>query len=372
MEVTIIFSGLAILALLYLQSYIYQRFWAKGLAVNVQFSSKEAFEGDRLYIKEELTNHKLLPLPWICLKYYMPQSLVFEGEEAFVLDRYQNELFTIMAYQRIQRRLGFTCSKRGFYCFRRVSLVANNILYTKSHSKDYQLSSQLTVFPKLIDSPDLAIIYKKIDTAILAQQLINPDPFEFRGIREYQPTDPFRNINFKATAVSHQLMVNIHAPTAAKKLNIILNLEPYNAYPNLEVYEQSIRLCASIAGHYISENVKVGLVTNGRDIDTREEIVISEGASTAHLYNIYEALARVDLTLMITATMSSMSDYLENLTDRETFYLIISANHNFRFMQAFEFLENNGINAFLIVPAFNDMKVTCTESEKLAIWEADV
>jgi len=351
----IIFIGLAVLALVYLQKYLYYHYWDLGLNMDARFSSKEAFEGDRLYVIETLTNQKFLPLPWVFSKLRMPYNLEIVGGGNDT--RQQGELFSVMMYQSIRRRFSFVCNKRGFYTINRIQLSASNILYTEEFNKDWHINGQLVVFPKLIDDcPQLELIYKRIDADVLFNQILNPDPFEFRGIREYQATDAFRDINFKATAITQQLMVNIHAPTSAKKLNIILNLEkpPYDA----EIYEQAIRLCATIASYYIGENVMVGLHSNGRDIGTREEITLGAGASTTHLYNIYESLARIELLLRI----APMANYLETLTDNETVYLIISPYHQADFLRAFEDLENRGISAFLIIPGDN---------EKITIWGAD-
>ena len=354
---TIIFLGCMILAIVTLQNYLYRRFWDRGLVIKIKFSAKEAFEGESLYLTEELTNNKLLPLPWLFLSFRMSEHLV-ENES-------QNELFSLMMHQYVSRQLSFVCGKRGVYSFRNVNLTASNLLHTEQFKKNIKIVNQLVVFPKLLESPELGIINKQLDTAILSTQLINPDPFEFRGIREYQSTDPVRSINFKATAVAGELMVNIHAPTSSKRLNIILNLEPYNTYPNQELYEQAIRLTASIAGRYINENVNVAFATNGRDITSREEISLGAGGSTSHLYNVYESLARIDLTQSVTP----ISEYIDKILDHEAVYLVISTYHQAGLLDAIERLRGSGVSAFLVVPVFNSMKVKL-EPEYASIWEA--
>lgn len=40
---------------------------------------------------------------------------------------------------------------------------------------------------------------QNLDAEVLLNNIINPDPLKFRSIREYQPTDTVRDINFKAT-----------------------------------------------------------------------------------------------------------------------------------------------------------------------------
>jgi len=374
---TIIFMGLFIVAIIALQNYLYRRYWDKGLSVNIKFSAKEAFEGDKLYLSEELTNRKFLPLPWLFLSFRMSGNLVFldennpdmissDNEATDIVN--QNELFSIMMYQRLRRQVAFICNKRGIYRFERVNLAAYNLMYTKQFTKDVNATNQLVVFPKIIETPELEILYKKMDAELLSHQLINPDPFEFRGIREYQPTDPAHTVNFKATAVSQQLMVNIHAPISSKRLNILLNLEPYSTYPDYELYEHAIRLCASIAGHYIHDNVNVAFATNGRDIASREVISLRGGASTAHLYNIYEALARIDLTL----SAAPFSINVDKIMDYEAVYLIISVYHQENLLDSFEGLRNRGGTAFMVIPVFDKADIKCKETEYVSVWEVEV
>ena len=371
---TIIFLGLLIYALYILHNYIYRRFWTNGLTVNIKFSAKEAFEGDKLHLTEEITNRNFLPLPWLYLSFRMSSNLVFldetqpdeeidDSETSGIVN--QNELFSVMMYRSIRRQVAFLCSRRGVYRLERVNLSTYNLLHTARFTKDFKAVNQLVVFPQIISIAELEILYKKLDAEILSHQLINPDPFEFRGIREYVPTDPANTVNFKATAVSQQLMVNIHAPISSKRLNIILNLEPYTAYPDRELYENSIRMCASVAQHYILDNVNVSFATNGRDIASREEIRLLEGASTAHLYSIFEALARIDLSYKA----APMHEYIGNIKDYESVYLIISAYHKEDLMEACEYLRNRGGTAFLVIPTTNAKDVELNQTEYVSVWE---
>jgi len=359
--------GFVVLGLVALQNYLYYKWWDKGLTLDIKFSAKEAFEGDTLFIQEELSNRKFLPLPWVFAKFQLSRNLKFEGAAGNSDAHYQNDLFSVMMYQSIRRRISFVCGRRGFYRLRNINLICSNLLHTKRFSRDIQCFSELTVFPKLLEEHDkLDVLFRNLDSALLSNSLINPDPFEFKGIREYQFTDPLKDVNFKASAVAQQLMVNIHAPTSSKRLEIILNLEYYSSFPNLELYEQAIRLSATVAAKFVSEDVKVGLNTNGRDLSTGENIRIHCGGTTAHLYSIFQALARIDTTLRA----KSIASYLENIQDESVVYLIISSYHQGDFVSAVEDMEARGIAYTVVLPVQKGMKVDVAESEKVKIWEA--
>jgi len=369
----ILFMGLVVLGLIVLQNNVYNRLWDKGLSLDIRFSSKEAFEGDSLSLHEELVNNKFLPLPWVFVKFNVSRNLVFEGEEQRNTSdaHYQSDLFSIMMYQSIRRKMNFVCSKRGFYRLRNVTMACSNLLYNRRFNKNVDCVSELTVFPRLLDDhEDINLIYRNLDATILSNSLINPDPFEFRGIREYQPTDPMRDINFKATAVAQQLMVNIHAPTSSKRLEIVLNMEHNRPYPESELYEQTIRLAATIAERYIEQGVKLGLYVNGKDALTGENVSVVAGEGASHTYKVFQALARINLFLKT----GHISPYLNNLQNNgeSPVYLIISPYCEQDFLDAIEGMKNRGLSVFVVVPTQKGMddNIGIVETDTTRIWEA--
>jgi len=369
----IIFMGLVVFGLVVLQNYMYNRLWDKGLSLDLRFSSREAFEGDSLILHEELTNNKFLPLPWVFVKFNVSRNLIFDGDQNKNISdaHYQSDLFSIMMFQSIRRRMPFVCSKRGFYRLRNITMACSNLLYNRRFNKHVENFTELTVFPKLLDTDnDINLIYKNLDATILSNSLINPDPFEFRGIREYQPTDPMRDINFKATAVAQQLMVNIHAPTSAKRLEIILNVEHNRPYPEFELYEQAIRLTATIAEKYISQGVKLGLYTNGKDVLVAETISVAAGEGASHMYKVFQALAHIGFSFKA----ERLSPYLNNLQDsgENPVYLVISPYCEQDFLDAVEGMKNRGLSVSVIVPVQKgaDDDIDIVETETMRIWEA--
>jgi len=369
----ILFMGLVVFGLIMLQNHMYNRLWDKGLILDLKFSSKEAFEGDSLSLHEELLNNKFLPLPWVFVKFNVSRNLVFENDnEKNVSDaHYQSDLFSIMMYQSIKRKMSFVCTKRGYYRLRNITMACSNLLYNRRFNKNVENYTELTVFPKLLDgNEDINLIYKNLDATILSNSLINPDPFEFRGIREYQSTDPMRDINFKATAVAQQLMVNIHAPTSSKRLEIVLNLEYNRPYPEFELYEQSIRLAATMVERYIGQGVKLGMYTNGKDILSADNIAIKAGEGHSHMYKIFQALARISLNFRV----GHISPYLNNLRDdgENPVYLIISPYFEQDLRDAVDDMKRRGLSVSVIVPTQKgiDDDIDIIETDTLRIWEA--
>jgi uncharacterized protein (DUF58 family) len=357
-----------LLLLFVLQNYVYKTLWDRGLDYRAQFSAREAFEGDRLFLKEELSNKKFLPLPWVFVHFRLSEYLLFinpEGEP--VPHNVPNNLYAVMSYTAIRRRKPFLCRKRGVYNLRSASLTAGNLLHTHEYEKDFPLHGELLVFPRLLDDcKQMDLLYRQLDTVVRSNRLNNPDPFEFRGLREYQPGDPLRFVNFKASAVAQQMMVNIHAPTAGQKLVLALNLEDMHA-PG-ELHETAIRICATLAEHYLTQDAGVGFYTNGMSFPgtrhTDKSASLRTGSGGGHLYDIYACLARIVPGVLCTP----MARYMDRLTDKEQVYIFISSYYEADIRESFRGLEERGVEAFMVVPAA--IPISLAESKRTFLWEA--
>ena len=359
--------SIVILLLVILQNYCYKRLWDKGLTFDIKFSATEVFEGDEMHLRERLTNKKFLPLPLVLIKIPVSANFIFQDNDETVPGVYSS-MFSPMMYSAITRKRTFICHKRGVYGIRRGNITVSNIMHTRQYEKELHFNQELLVFPKpLYNFADISMIFKQLDSAILTNRLINPDPFEFRGIRDYQPTDALKSVNFKASAIAQKLMVNIHAPTADLRLNLVLNMTDCGRKVPQEVYEQGIRLCAALAEHYMEKKASVSFYTNGRDSVTGNTMHLSDGTGAGHLHKIFECLARISTSYIC----EPLTDYVNRLADREQVYVFISSYHGADFMEAFNELEQRGVSAFLIVPTVKEMDISVTNSTKIATIDVE-
>lgn len=295
MEIVVVL--LAALLIYALQRTVYKKFWDHGLHLSLRYERNTAFEGDQTALLEVLSNHKLLPLPWVNVKFQVHRSLDFtDSSNAQITDYYyRNDLFSIATRQRITRRLPFRCTKRGFYTIHGADMVSSDLLGLQTLAKSTACATQLTVYPVFADSVPLSIPYKRINGSLIRRSVITPDPFAFRGIREYQPTDSMRSINFKASARTGSLMSNVYDPSFSQELVLILNIEKYKEWQHDDLYEYAIRIAATLSDMALRDGVPIRFYTNGRDIVTTDELTCSTGSGDAQFIRILEALARIDL-----------------------------------------------------------------------------
>jgi hypothetical protein len=279
-----------------LEGAIYKRVWDKGLSSEVKITPSKAFQGDKCRIEITLANRKLLPLPWLWVKLHISSSLIFNDSEKAKGDYvYRNALFCIMGWQEINKSLSFVCTKRGYYPLRSFEIIGTSILFNGKRSHSFDTSCAVTVYPALVDDKQIDELLARLDGEVAIRGFINPDPFEFAGIRQYSPSDSFRDINFKASAHSGTLMTNTHNPTIKGELTIILCIKSLKGSFEDERFEYAVSLAATLAEHYISSGCSVALKCNALDGASGEKIFIDEGIGMGCLNMIYEALARLDL-----------------------------------------------------------------------------
>jgi uncharacterized protein (DUF58 family) len=203
--------------------------------------------------------------------------------------------------------------------------------------------------------------------SVRVRRFINPDPFEFRGIREYQPTDSLRNVNHRASAKTGDLMVNMFEPTSSRRVTLWLGTDPYSATPLPKVYEDSIRLTAALAEMFIADGLTVELKTGAMNVLSEgRRIGVLGGAGGNHLTMILEALALTDLSQPHEpiASILTPSD-----TGEDSVHVLICPYDGEDAEQAVEKLRNSGQDVIWILPHRKDTHMRVTQTDSTFYWE---
>ena len=130
---------------------------------------------------------------------------------------------------------------------------------------------------------------------VLAQQALLPDPFEIQSVRSYESYDPYRSINWKASARTGNLKVNVYAPTSSWQVMFLLDVTSDRIWKDEALTEEAIRLCGSYSQMLMKEGISVSLCTNGIDCLSKTWGYLEAGAGMAHGRTIMEMLTRIDI-----------------------------------------------------------------------------
>lgn len=129
----------------------------------------------------------------------------------------------------------------------------------------------------------------------MAKRHMLEDPFEYRGIREYAPYDEMKTINWKATARTGDLMVNIRNYTSLRAVRIFLNLADTGILKNEQLVELCISIAARFAGELLEQGIRVAVYANGEDVLTGDPMKMQPSAGPGHMESINRAFARISL-----------------------------------------------------------------------------
>ena len=294
----IIAIGIIAFALFAVQRYVYQRMWNKSLYVKVDFTSTQMFQGETGQLKEVVENRKRLPLPVLKVKFQTDRNLVFgEKDGSKVTDLfYWNDVFQVGGGEKITRTLNFTAKKRGYYKVLGIDLVSADLFLTTEMVETRHEGCYLYVYPRPFSSPEFKQSLQQLNGEILTRRHLVEDPFEYRGIREYQPYDDMRSVNWKATAKTGDLKVNQKNYTSLQTIRVFFNIEDTGILKKEDAVEMCFRIVAGIARFFLEQGIRIAVYGNGVDIINGEPVCVEAGAGSGQMDRIYKALARVDTT----------------------------------------------------------------------------
>lgn len=355
-----------------IQKKLYLRNWAKNLTVKISFNDTIVVEGQSTYFEEIIENNKFLPLPILHVKFSAPKSFLFEKEEnTTVSDHfYRNDVFNISPHQRIHRKYPLILSKRGFYTLSQLDIISRDLFLTEILALHLKTDASIHVLPKKFSFQTIPTNLMTTLGDMIHKNHIYEDPFEFKGIRNYQPYDSIHSINWKSTARTGDLRVNTFNSTSSKNISLYLNLET-NAYLRSDyLQEESIRLASTIASIILSANISFSFYTNGKDIITDESFFIESGSGKNHIRQIDLALSRIDLNKKQSDFLPFMN-HIKKQDPKKNQIIIISNYRKEDLLDAYSSIVSAGFATLFIVPEFRDVEVKSNLIPNVLIWEVN-
>ena len=346
---------------------VYSKHWDKGLSVDIKLSPKEIIEGNNAKLIEVIRKEGILPLPSLHIKFKASKYFNFQNQvNSNITDNYyRSDVFSIIGHKKITRTLDFIATKRGYYTIDSIDIIASNIFLSKNYISVIDNNTCIYVYPKTIPQKEIQIPLDNILGDYIAKKSLNEDPFEFRGIRNYQPYDTFSSINWKVTAKSNTIMVNQYNFTSSLEAEILFNADLPN-FKSHEFGEMGIRIVATLAATICKFSIPLKFKTNAYDILTNNIINIPTSTGPNQLRLINESLAKIDLL----ADTNDFISILNNDSDKETLKIIVSADCRDSILNAYRDLKTKNKNVILIIPtSSDDKKVNIGNENDVFIWE---
>lgn len=298
----------------------------KGLTVERRFTAPAVFEGETGEMTEVVCNNRLLPVPLLRVESRVPAGICLDARAAKEENgsTYHRSVFTLMPYQRITRHHTVLFAKRGSYDLGNAALTAADLLGFSLCSRDQQMSVPVLVYPRLPDEEELPAPLTCLYGDLTRRNRLLTDPFLFRGMREYVPGDPVRDIHWPATARTGQVTVRLHDPSAGLKLLCVINcqLKP-DQWDDLMDYEQApveraISLAAGLCVSTLRGGMEAGFCCNMPEGESGQPAFYAPAAGPGREEELLSAFARLRVHRVL-----SFTEFLRTLDAGENTDIVI-------------------------------------------------
>lgn len=218
-----------------------------------------AFWGEEIPVTIHLYNKNRLSIPWLQLRESVAVELTARQptNQVISLPRRQSVALTYMVQTR----------RRGYYRLGPLRLKTSDLFGFFPEQVRSLPPNYLTVYPRLWTLSQLNLPSRLPFGVVGSRQRLFEDPARPMGVRQFRSGDSLRQINWKASAHTRDLLVKTFEPAISLETAVLLNLHvgDYVLRDRAYTVEWAIEVAASLAARLVDLRQPVGLITNGVD-----------------------------------------------------------------------------------------------------------
>jgi uncharacterized protein (DUF58 family) len=301
---------LLLVSLLFFLAGGISKLWGRYCLSRVEYkrhlSANCVFFGEDVQLDIEVSNRKMLPLPWIQIDDELPEELELAKGKTSPSHKpgrvILTNLLTMNWYHKVKRRYHIHCLKRGYFEFGPARLYSGDLFgFFRQESNDPALD-YLMVYPRILPLEKLGISSTQPIGNIRTKNHLFHDPILTMGVRDYHAGDSLKHIHWKSTARLGQLQTKVFEPTTTVDMGIFLDVRTtkrplWGSIPQL--FELAVITAASIANYATANGYCVGLYSNRNLWLSPGLIRIPPSQHPDQMRYILEALAQVQPTEVI-------------------------------------------------------------------------
>ena len=278
------------------------RYWSSHALDRVSYQRSipehRAFQGEQIIGTLRLVNDKLLPVPWIEVRDTVPEDSL-TGNERTSAATAPGYVSTIRSthlgwYERISWPIRLKTPARGYYRIGPARLSTGDVFGFNPVVVEEDAYDSFIVYPRVYALDDLGLPAERPFGELKGRQRIFEDPGRIAGVRDYQPGDPMRRIDWKASARRQALQSRVYEPSATMHLLLAVNVHTmaasWQGYQP-ELLERVLSAAASVATHAFESGYAIGMVANGSYPNSDRPMRVPVGRHADQLGHLLEALA---------------------------------------------------------------------------------
>ncbi|MDE2933998.1 MAG: DUF58 domain-containing protein [Chloroflexota bacterium] len=281
-------------------SRLWARYIFRRVSVRSSLGEARAFQGEQVELRFEIENRKPLPLPWFDLRVAISEELEVEGEELPAASapglNWLTRRGALGWYERRRWRMQVGARERGQFQIGPSQLHSADILGIFPRHREAPEITSFIAYPRVFALDDLGFPADRPLGDSKGRNRIFEDPLRIAGLRDYEPGDPLRRIDWKATARHGELQSRVYEPSAVQHLYVLLNIDTlehsWEGYLKDDL-ERTVSMAASLAVWATGRRYAVGLLANGSLPNSDRPIRLPPSRARTQLPRILETLAVV-------------------------------------------------------------------------------
>ena len=342
------------------------RVWSRRLFdrfnLNISLSSTHVYQEEELYIDVEIENRKFLPLPWLRIAIQLSNEIIVEGKKLKTVAGEMSQTVTLSGsigwYEKKNWRVPISSKYRGNFQIGPTSIYSSDLFGLFGQKQQFNGVTRLIVYPKIISVENLSLPADRPLGDLKGRNQLFEDPLRITGLRNYEPGDPLRRIDWKATAKTGEMQSKVYHPSASQHLYIFMNIDTLNhSWEGFlpEELETTISVTASIAVWANTQRYAVGLLANGSLLGSDRPLRLPPSRSKSQLPKILESLAAIQPLTMGTLA-SSVNREVQRLPIGST-VVLVAAFIPEDLSSQLKYLRNLGyqVNVVLTAKQLNEM-----------------
>ena len=300
----------------------------KRITYKRYFSQAGVFEGQSVTLIEEIHNNYFLPLFFIDVESYLRRELriakAVQPEKDQEMQRFISRFF-LMPHNHVKRSINIECTKRGFY-----ELDTAEIFFYR-YPVMLRSKANLHVYPRPLPSKESQPIENEIQSMISVSRSLLRDPFNFIGVREYLPGDPFSSINYKATAKTGELKVNNRDFISSRNFMLYVDFhttfmeKPPEDNEYKEIMERALSYAADMVWKAIQAGYNAGFSANCRMVNEQTYVRHPIGSGQGHYIQMLEEMAKIRIQAGCSIKMLINMD-LDTLRNADIYIMTLAMN----------------------------------------------
>ncbi|GBD11280.1 hypothetical protein HRbin23_00935 [bacterium HR23] len=254
--------------------------------------------GEETELTVTLANRKPIPVGWARVEDDFPDEIEVIGRELEVSSRPRVKVLahttSLKPYERVRWTYRLRCPRRGFYRIGPAILRSGDIFGFFPRFTQVPDEAFLLVFPRPVDLPWPVLLPRRAVGDSRGVEPFHPDPSRFAGIRDYQPGDSPKTVDWKATLRRGRLQVRQYDPGASPLLAVVANIDTVGVVWGGHIpryLERVVTASASLVSRAYQEGYSIGLYTNGLSVIYERPLMVPPARGPEHLTLLLETLA---------------------------------------------------------------------------------